>query len=132
MKKLLAILSVVLFANQASAEQVKLETGDVYFCVSKTDIKIYADQVKGKDLKFQDPTRFSIKVGDKYLTMKNKNGIESELPIVSRTEKDIHVGSSHGHFMFSLTVHTSGKIYYSSALVHKHIASMGTGDCDKF
>ena len=33
MKKLLAILSVFIFANQASADQVKLETGDVYYCV---------------------------------------------------------------------------------------------------
>ena len=35
MKKLLAILSVVLFANQASADQLKFEIGDIFSCTSK-------------------------------------------------------------------------------------------------
>jgi hypothetical protein len=35
MKKLLAILSVVLFANQASAGQLKFEIGDIFSCISK-------------------------------------------------------------------------------------------------
>ena len=35
MKKLLAILSVVLFANQASADQLKFEIGDIFSCISK-------------------------------------------------------------------------------------------------
>ena len=35
MKKLIAILSVVLFANQASADQLKFEIGDIFSCTSK-------------------------------------------------------------------------------------------------
>tara|TARA_E500000331_G_scaffold153760_1_gene149531 strand:- start:165 stop:557 length:393 start_codon:yes stop_codon:yes gene_type:complete len=35
MKKLLAILSVVLFANQASADKLKFEIGDIFSCMSK-------------------------------------------------------------------------------------------------
>jgi hypothetical protein len=35
MKKLLAILSVALFANQASADQLKFEIGDIFSCISK-------------------------------------------------------------------------------------------------
>lgn len=35
MKKLLAILSVVLFAHQASADQLKFEIGDIFSCTSK-------------------------------------------------------------------------------------------------
>jgi len=35
MKKLLAILSVVLFANQASADKLKFEIGDIFSCISK-------------------------------------------------------------------------------------------------
>ena len=35
MKKLLAILSVALFANQASADQLKFEIGDIFSCTSK-------------------------------------------------------------------------------------------------
>ena len=35
MKKLLAILSVVLFANQASADKLKFEIGDIFSCTSK-------------------------------------------------------------------------------------------------
>ena len=132
MKKLIATLSVFLFSNQASADQVKLETGDVYFCLSKTDVETRADQVKGKDLKFLDPTRFSLKLSDKYLTMKNKNGIESELPIISRDEKEIHVSGTTGHFMLSLTVHTSGKIYFAAATVLETKATIYAGDCYKF
>ena len=35
MRKLLAILSVVLFANQASADKLKFEIGDTFSCMSK-------------------------------------------------------------------------------------------------
>ena len=35
MKKLLAILSVILFANQASADKLKFEIGDIFSCMSK-------------------------------------------------------------------------------------------------
>ena len=35
MKKLLAIISVVLFANQASADKLKFEIGDIFSCMSK-------------------------------------------------------------------------------------------------
>jgi hypothetical protein len=35
MKKLLAILSVVLFADQASADKLKFEIGDIFSCMSK-------------------------------------------------------------------------------------------------
>ena len=35
MRKLLAILSVVLFANQASADKLKFEIGDIFSCMSK-------------------------------------------------------------------------------------------------
>ena len=35
MRKLLAILSVVLFANQASADKLKFEIGDIFSCISK-------------------------------------------------------------------------------------------------
>jgi hypothetical protein len=35
MKKLLAILSVALFANEASADQLKFEIGDIFSCISK-------------------------------------------------------------------------------------------------
>ena len=35
MKKLLAILSAVLFANQASADKLKFEIGDIFSCISK-------------------------------------------------------------------------------------------------
>ena len=35
MKKLLAILPVVLFANQASADKLKFEIGDIFSCMSK-------------------------------------------------------------------------------------------------
>ena len=35
MKKLLAMLSVVLFAHQASADQLKFEIGDIFSCTSK-------------------------------------------------------------------------------------------------
>ena len=35
MKKLLAILSVALFANQASADKLKFEIGDIFSCMSK-------------------------------------------------------------------------------------------------
>ena len=35
MKKPLAILSVVLFAHQASADQLKFEIGDIFSCTSK-------------------------------------------------------------------------------------------------
>ena len=35
MKKLLAILSAVLFANQASADKLKFEIGDIFSCMSK-------------------------------------------------------------------------------------------------
>ena len=35
MKKLLAILSVILFANQASADKLKFEIADIFSCMSK-------------------------------------------------------------------------------------------------
>ena len=35
MKKLLVILSVILFANQAYADQITFEVGDIYSCTSK-------------------------------------------------------------------------------------------------
>ena len=35
MKKLLVILSVVLFARQASSDQVNFETGDIFSCISE-------------------------------------------------------------------------------------------------
>ena len=35
MKKILAILSVALFANQASADQLKFKIGDIFSCISK-------------------------------------------------------------------------------------------------
>ena len=35
MKKLLFILSVLLFANQACADQITFEVGDIYSCTSK-------------------------------------------------------------------------------------------------
>ena len=41
MKKLLAILSVVLFANQASADKLKFEIGDIFSCMSKRFVDLY-------------------------------------------------------------------------------------------
>ena len=35
MKKLLVVLSVVLFARQASSDQVNFETGDIFSCISE-------------------------------------------------------------------------------------------------
>ena len=35
MKKLLVVLSIVLFARQASSDQVNFETGDIFSCISE-------------------------------------------------------------------------------------------------
>ena len=35
MKKFLVVLSVVLFARQASSDQVNFETGDIFSCISE-------------------------------------------------------------------------------------------------
>ena len=32
MKQILAVLSVIMFANQANADEVELDTGDIYYC----------------------------------------------------------------------------------------------------
>ena len=40
MKKLLAILSVILFANQASADKLKFEIGDIFSCISKKFVNL--------------------------------------------------------------------------------------------
>ena len=40
MKKLLAILSAVLFANQASADKLKFEIGDIFSCISKKFVNL--------------------------------------------------------------------------------------------
>ena len=47
MKKLLAILSAVLFANQASADKLKFEIGDIFSCISKKFV--YLDGIEKGD-----------------------------------------------------------------------------------
>ena len=128
MKKLLATLSVILFADQAVAENVKLETGDVYYCVQTA--AFHTDAISGSKILELDLKKFTLKLTDEYLIMKDHSGI-TELPIITRIETNVHVRVQEGNYMFSLTVH-KGKIYFSSATVWGFIATMNRGECDKF
>ena len=87
MKKLLAILSVFIFANQASADQVKLETGDVYYCVNtvaaQTDPTPDSTKIMQVGL-----VKYTLKLTDQHIIMKNSNDIVTKLPIISRSEEN--------------------------------------------
>ena len=40
MKKLIMILSVILFAHQASADQLNFEIGDIFSCISQKFVEL--------------------------------------------------------------------------------------------
>ena len=91
MKKLLAILSVVLFANQASADKLKFEIGDIFSCMSKKFVDLDGIEkgdnisvfrvvediaMNSQSIQFGDIQDSSSYLRDKVLQIKSKeNGV---------------------------------------------------------
>ena len=64
-----------------------LETGDVYYCV---DIAAFQTRAISGNKVTENPyglTKFTLKLSDEYLIMKNAADIVTEMPIIQKTKK---------------------------------------------
>ena len=145
MKKLLAILSVVLFANQASADEIKV--GDVYYCNSTVTAGLGEtfDLSKNQSIKSFEPENLRFKITNGAFTLKDdefasitmiefgKTGFFANETMLAEIKKPslLTAQSAWATFLLQTDDEVGGTVFtFASANPWRLI--LIAGSCDKF
>ena len=138
MKRKLAILSVTLFANQVSADNIKV--GDVFYC---TEDKVFlVTSAPNAYIREDKPTAFKFKINDGNVTIGNEGKLADT---VFDIDQPIYRALQNGHYtdvifakdseginlMLSSQEDSSLKLMYTIFDLRGRIMGI-TASCDKF